>query len=71
MDNYVKSLLVLQNFTTARKSGNILLTYLNLFSSDTHQSKKMTFSYSDKYRTKEAFKYVKRMLPLFRAVVNG
>ena len=35
---YVNSLLVLQNFTTARKSGNIILTYRKLFSSDTHQS---------------------------------
>jgi len=34
------SLLVLQNSTTARKSGNILLTYLKLFSSDTYQSMK-------------------------------
>ena len=25
--NFVNSLLVLQNFTTARKSGNIILTY--------------------------------------------
>ena len=29
-----------------------------------------TFSYSDKCRTKKAFKVVKRMLPLFRAVVK-
>ena len=28
------------------------------------------FSYSDECRTKKAFKYVKRMLPLFRAVVK-
>ena len=28
---YVNSLLVLQNFTIARKSGNILLTYLKAF----------------------------------------
>ena len=27
-------------------------------------------SYSDECRTKKAFKYVKRMLPLFRAVVK-
>ena len=27
-------------FTTARKSGNLLLTYLKVFSSDTHQSMK-------------------------------
>ena len=31
-------------FTTARKSGNILLTYEKLFSSDTHQSMKMSDS---------------------------
>ena len=36
---YVKSLLVLQNFSTARKSGNIL-TYWKLFSTDTRQSMK-------------------------------
>ena len=34
------NLMALQNFTTARKSGNILLTYLKLFSSDTRQSMK-------------------------------
>ena len=28
------------------------------------------FSYSDEYRTKKAFKYVKRMLPLFRTEVK-
>ena len=28
------------------------------------------FSYSDEYRTRKTFKYVKRMLPLFRAVVK-
>ena len=39
------SLLVLQNFTTARKSGNILLTYLKaFFSSDTLQSMKTSDS---------------------------
>ena len=35
---HVNSLLVLQNFTTARKRGNIILTSCKLFSSDTHQS---------------------------------
>ena len=29
-----------------------------------------TFPYSDECRTKKSFKYVKRMLPLFRAVVK-
>ena len=33
----MKSLLVLQNFTIARKSGNILLAYRQNFSSDTRQ----------------------------------
>ena len=28
------------------------------------------FSYSDEFRIKKAFKYVKRMLPLFRAVAK-
>ena len=28
---FLNSLLVIQNFTTARKSGNILLTYLKAF----------------------------------------
>ena len=32
--------MILQNFTPARKSGNIILTYWKLFSSDTHQSMK-------------------------------
>ena len=32
--------MILQKFTTARKSGNIILTYWKLFSSDTHQSMK-------------------------------
>ena len=76
-------------FATARKSGNILMTYLKAFSSDTRQSMKcriVTYrltelysdasrllsdsSYLDEYRTKKACKYVKRMLPLFRAVVK-
>ena len=35
----LKSLLVLRNFSTARKSGNII-TYRNIFSSDTRQSMK-------------------------------
>ena len=30
-EHILNSLLVLQNFTTARKSGNILLTYLKAF----------------------------------------
>ena len=30
----------------------------------------LTFSYSDECRTKKAIKHVKRMLPLFRALVN-
>ena len=34
----LNSLLVLQNFKTAWKSGNIILTFWKLFSSDTHQS---------------------------------
>ena len=37
---HLNSLLVLQNFTTAQKGGNILFTYKKLFSSDTHQSMK-------------------------------
>ena len=37
---YGYSLLVLQNFTTAQKSGNILFKYWKLFSSDSHQSMK-------------------------------
>ena len=40
-------------FTTARKSGNILLTYLRAL-----------------FVRQKAFKYVKRMLPLLRAVVK-
>ena len=44
-DSDINSLLILQNFTTARKSGNILLTYLKaFFSSDTHQSMKTSDS---------------------------
>jgi len=35
---YVNSLLVLRNFTTARKSGNILLTYLKAFFFVRHSS---------------------------------
>ena len=38
------SLLVLQNFTIARRSGNILFTYWKLFSSDTHQNMKTSDS---------------------------
>ena len=41
---FVNSLLVLQKFTTARKSGNIIFTYKSFFSSDTHQSMKTSDS---------------------------
>ena len=67
--NFLRSLLVLQNSTTARKIGNILLTYLKAFSSDTFV-RHSSFWFSDECRTKKAFKYVKRMLPLFRAMVH-
>ena len=41
---YVNSLLVLQNFTTVRKSGNILLTYL----------KAIFVRYSSEYETSDS-----------------
>ena len=45
MLEFVNSLLILQNFTTVRKSGNILLAYLkSFFSSDAHQSMKTSDS---------------------------
>ena len=46
---------------TARNSGNILLTYRKIFPS------KIAFQY---VKNKKTFQYVKRMLPLFRAVVK-
>ena len=57
----INSLLVLQNFTTAQKSGKILLAYL----------KSCFFRYSlhsDECQTEKTFKYVRRMLPLFHAI---
>ena len=36
----------------------------------TFRSLSDVFTHSDECRTKKAFKYVKRMLPLFRAVKN-
>ena len=48
---------ILTLFPTERKSDNTLLTYVKAFFVRQKQEKK-------------AFKYVKRMLPLFRAMVK-
>ena len=52
------SLFVRQDLTTARRSGNIFLTYSKAF-------------FLDECWTRKAFKYVNKMLPLFRALAKS
>ena len=53
-------------YYSTKKRQHSLDILKSFFSSDTHPK----LSYSDECRTKKAFKYVKRKLPIFRAVVN-
>ena len=64
---YVNNLLVLQNFTIARKSGNILSASGIYFGSPFGYYP--TFHTLTSVRRKQYFQYVKRMFPLFRAIV--